>query len=375
MPSSNYDWQRFWCPREGNVNFDYGYLQDPEAKWGMILNPDVKRIEEFASYPCLILLGEPGLGKSFEVERHGELISAFGRQDVQSLAIDLSSYDSVERFERKIFQGDEIRAWQTSGDRILYLTLESFDECLIRAETLTSFLLDELRSLPLERLFLRIVCRTGYWPIVLERGLLGLYKKDSVKIVELMPLRRQDVEKAATDEELDVKRFMDGIFLTGITAFAARPITLLILINRFKSTGELPRNQVEMYRQGSLRLCDENNKLRRGKKTAGQLPSQQKMIIAGRIAAAIMFSNHSALWILPDDGNAPDGAMPIEKIFGFDELDGQPILVDERSVLETLATGLFSSRGQNQMGWSHQTYGEFLAADYLIRRSVDEKKS
>ena len=374
MHSLKYDWQRFWCPREGGVNFDEGFIQNPDGKWGAILNPDVKRIEEFVAYPCLILLGEPGLGKSSEIKRNEKLISAVGQKDVQSLFINLSSYDSVERFERNVFESNEFKTWRVDENRILYLTLESFDECLIRAEALTSFLLDGVSSLPLERLFLRIVCRTGYWPAVLEQGLLNLYPKDSVKVIELMPLRRGDVLQAASDEEIDVKIFMDGLFSLGITAFAARPITLLTLFHRFKRTGELPKNQVEMYQQGCLRLCEEVNELRRGKKTAGQLPSQQKIVIAGRIAAALMFSNHSTLWTLPDDGNMPDGAMPIEAIFGFDELDGQPILVDQRSVMETLATGLFSARGQNQMGWSHQTYGEFLAADYMLRYSVDESR-
>jgi hypothetical protein len=373
MPSLKYEWQRFWCPREGSVNFDNGFIQDPTGKWGTILNPDVKHIKEFASYPCLILLGEPGLGKSFEVKQNEKIISAVGRKDVQSLVINLSSYDSVDRFERNVFQSNKLKAW-LAGDSILYLTLESFDECLIQVEALTSFLLDEFSSLPLERLFLRIVCRTGYWPAALEQYLLNLYSKDTVKIIELMPLRRQDVMQAATDEGLDIRAFMTKVFSTGITAFAARPITLLILIHRFKRTGELPKNQVEMYQQGSLKLCDEVNNLRRGKKTAGKLPSQQKIVIAGRIAAALMFSNNSTLWTLPDDGNMPDGAMSTETIFGFDELDGQPILVDQSSVMETLATGLFSARGQNQMGWSHQTYGEFLAADYLLRHSVDEKR-
>lgn len=374
MPSLKYNWQRFWCPREGGVNFDNGFLRDPDGRWGTIFNPDVKSIEEFASYPCLILLGEPGLGKSSEVKRNEELISAVGRKDVQSRVINLSSYDSVERFERNVFQSNEFKSWCVDENSILYLTLESFDECLIRAEALTSFLLDEFSSLPLERLFLRIVCRTGYWPGVLEQGLLNLYQKDNVKILELMPLCRGDVLRTAIDEGLDVKKFMEGIFSTGISAFAARPITLLTLIHRFKRSGELPENQVKMYQQGSLRLCDEVNELRRGKKTAGQLTSQQKMVIAERMAAALMFSNNSILWTQPDDGNVPDGAMPIEAIFGFDEIDGQSILVDQRSVMETLATGLFSARGQDQMGWSHQTYGEFLAANYLLRHTVDENR-
>lgn len=55
MPSLKYNWQRFWCPRESSMSFDNGFIQNPDSKWGTILNPDVKHIEEFASYPCLIL--------------------------------------------------------------------------------------------------------------------------------------------------------------------------------------------------------------------------------------------------------------------------------------------------------------------------------
>lgn len=374
MSSLEYNWQRFWCEREDEFSLDDGYLQNPgDENLREFLNPAVKRIEEFEKYRCLILLGEPGLGKSFEVKKYSDISS----HDVRSLFIDLSSYDSVDMIDRKIFQGAEINAWLADENSILYLTLESFDECLLRVEPLTSFLLETLRSLPLNRFFLRIVCRTGYWPVALEKGLCEIYKEkkdEFIKIIELMPLRRMDVESAANDEEIDVVAFMQGISSTGITAFAARPITLMMLLNKFKSTGELPKNQVEMYKWGSRRLCSENNQLRWGTKATIRLTNEQKLIVAGRIATAMVFSNNSSLWIGPDDGNIPRGVMHVEEIYGSDGIDGESILVDQHNVLETLATGLFSSRGQNQIGWSHQTYGEFLAADYLIRNSVNERK-
>ena len=37
---------------------------------------------------------------------------------------------------------------------------------------------------------------------------------------------------------------------------------------------------------------------------------------------------------------------------------------------ETLDTGLFTSRGGDRMGWAHQGYAEFLAAQYLEAREV-----
>ena len=37
---------------------------------------------------------------------------------------------------------------------------------------------------------------------------------------------------------------------------------------------------------------------------------------------------------------------------------------------EVLDTGLFSARGERRMGWAHQTYQEFLAANYLVEKGV-----
>ena len=44
--------------------------------------------------------------------------------------------------------------------------------------------------------------------------------------------------------------------------------------------------------------------------------------------------------------------------------------MDHASIHEVLSTGLFTSRGLKRLGWSHQTYAEFLAAVYLDKQSV-----
>ena len=44
--------------------------------------------------------------------------------------------------------------------------------------------------------------------------------------------------------------------------------------------------------------------------------------------------------------------------------------VSEAAIREALDTGLFSSRGRNRMGWAHQTYAEFLAAQYLVQHET-----
>src|SRR3989338_11499044 len=60
-----FPWKRFWCPPEGNLQLDnLGYLSDPEGEYGKYSNPGVVGFGKIKNTPCLILLGEPGIGKS-----------------------------------------------------------------------------------------------------------------------------------------------------------------------------------------------------------------------------------------------------------------------------------------------------------------------
>jgi hypothetical protein len=65
MPKITYNWKRFYRRAGGIFNLsDAGFLVNPDGKHGYRLNPDVVPWDSLASTPCLILLGEPGIGKS-----------------------------------------------------------------------------------------------------------------------------------------------------------------------------------------------------------------------------------------------------------------------------------------------------------------------
>ena len=69
MSKQIYKWKRFWCPRTAQINLgDRGYLVDPESEWGKHSNPDLVSFEAIADISCLVLLGEPGIGKSQEMK-------------------------------------------------------------------------------------------------------------------------------------------------------------------------------------------------------------------------------------------------------------------------------------------------------------------
>lgn len=203
MSEAIYNWKRFWCSREGTISLaDDGYLVDPESALGFF-NLDLRPIELLLEVPCLILLGEPGMGKStvFRALRDSWR-PADGPSGEAPFCLNLAAYSSEDRLVDDLFRSGPIQEWKRGRDR-LEVSLDGLDECRLRIETVSSLLLEELRRLPTERLALRIFCRTAGWTDLLESGLRALWGREAMSVYELAPLRRADVEEAARVETLE----------------------------------------------------------------------------------------------------------------------------------------------------------------------------
>lgn len=378
MPSPDYKWKRFWCPRSGHINLaDGGYLCDPEEKWGKIYNPDLVTFDAISALPCLALLGEPGIGKSHTIEAEkNEIISEIQKQGGQVLPLDIRSYGSEDRLVSRLFDSLEFTQC-LKGTHQLHIFLDSLDECLLRIDTLATLLVDEFKRYQnhIQRLHLRIACRTAVWQPVLEEGLKQIWGKDSVGIYELAPLRRVDVSKAAKIEGIDnPEAFIEEINRKNVVPLAIKPITLEFLIKTYRSyDGKFPPNQRlhELYLEGCLWLCEERNQSRISSKLKGNVKRQQRLILAARLAAITIFGNKFAIWT-GIESDVPADDVLIEKICqGTERVDGREFEIREEAVEEVLDTGLFSSRGElSRMGWAHQTYAEFLAAWYLVQHET-----
>src|SRR5438874_2434731 len=198
MSSKIYDWKRFWCPREGKLNLsDDGYLWDPDSEFGSIYNPDVVPFESISKFPCLALLGEPGMGKSTAIQtQKGSIDGRVSESRDASLWVDLRAYQTDVRLAEGIFKAPVFQSW-LNGKHRLHLFLDSLDECLLRVDTVAALLIEEFGKCPIDRLYLRIACRTLDWPDSLEEGLRALWSEQAVKVYELAPLRRVDVIEAA----------------------------------------------------------------------------------------------------------------------------------------------------------------------------------
>jgi hypothetical protein len=213
MPEQ-FPWKRFWCRREESFSLsDRGFLSDPDANHGTLINPKLTTLDQLQTIACLALLGEPGIGKSWSLSAD---VDAFLKEslDLEVMRLDLRSFGSEDRLYRALFEHPAFLRW-VDGDHELHVYLDSFDECLLRIDTVAAILADELPKYPLHRLKLRIACRTASWPTVLESALKKGYGEENFAATELVPLRRLDVLEAAamtgiTDHVKDVVGYISA---------------------------------------------------------------------------------------------------------------------------------------------------------------------
>lgn len=365
-----FPWKRFWCRREDSYSLgDRGFLLDPDGEHGKLLNPNLVTFDQLQTTPCLAFLGEPGIGKSWSLTAD---LDTFLQQSprLPTMRLDLRSYGNEARLYEALFENRVFLEW-AEGQHDLHLYLDSFDECLLRIDTVAALLADELSNRPLNRLKLRIACRTATWPRLLEDALKLGYGKTDFAAAELVPLRRADVLQAAGLSDIaDPNAFLERIDDLQISSLASRPITLKMLLDTFQRGGNLPRNVVELYDKGCTILCEEQNESRRAARRLGNLSPRMRVAIAARIAAVTQFGNRFAVWTGTEANGVPSEDVPVSELTGDAKSAEWSVEASDDVVHEALGTGLFSSRGQERLGWSHQTLAEYLAAKYCITHQL-----
>ena len=371
-----FNWKRFWCPRDKGFQLsDNGFLYDPDGEYGQVLNPNLVSFDRFADKPCVALLGEPGIGKSWALKsERANLESSILAKGERALWLDLRSFGSEDRLWKVLFDVEEFRKWR-EGNYLLHLFLDSLDECLLRIDNIASLIADQLPNEPVQRLRLRIACRTAPWPHILENALIEAFGPEGFEAYELVPLRRSDVKEAALQSGIaQPEPFLQRIEALEVVSLAIKPVTLNFLIKTFSRDGDLPKNQLELYERGCRMLCEESNESRLGAAQTGALDSGQRLAIAARIAAITQFCNRFAIWTGPESDSSMKEDVTISEISGGTEIEVGNTEVSSAVVREVVDTGLFTSRGPNRIGWAHQTYAEFLAARYCKTHEMPQQQ-
>lgn len=359
-------WKRYWAKRGAEPLLNGAFLLDPEEGGDFRLNRELATLPDLTSVPCLVLLGEPGIGKTSclkvdldslakEAAEHGE----------EFLEFDLRDFGSDDRLIREVFQNDTFLRWK-SGDGGLQLLLDSLDECRLEIKNVSRVLLKELRGVPVDRLRFRIICRAAEWRQLLEDGLKDAWGEDKVAVWCLQPVTEANVRQAAEGEGVDSEGFLKEVWGKEATAFACRPVTLFMLLGIYRREGKLPETRRELYSKGCRHLCGELSESRLDAGATGKLDADKRLAVAARIAAVNIFCGRGAVSRNPDVTSIPPGDLQVSDLSGAVEIvKGNKVAVDETVVGEVLGTALFSSRGAERLGFAHQTYAEFLAAHYL----------
>lgn len=345
---------RYWVRFDGSYSLDaHGWLGDPGGPGSpnSYRNPDAVTSDALSSIACVVLLGEPGMGKSHALAEFAAKAEASGSR---TLHIDLGSFGSEDRLVREVLNGPEIRTWIES-DQDLWLFLDSLDEARARIPTLPAILSIFVRDCPAGRLRLRLACRTSDWPPSLEESLASVF--DDAGVHELLPLRRSDAASLLTDDTSQ-EEFLQAVEESNGGPLAARPLTLRMLNRIYSLHGHLPDQAAELYELGLTALVDESNPGRRDRR--GIVPSPSDILpVASWLAALSLLTAKPTFWRGPaieaDDRDLVESdwrLMPSR----------EPAAA---SAEDAFRTGLFSGRGPNRLGWAHATFAEFLAARWI----------
>lgn len=360
-------WRRYWASPSARLSAGHdgrGFLDDPEDEFGRALNPHVHLLPELLNRHCLVLSGQPGIGKTTEVNELESKSAEWLQPDETLISLTGRLLQSSEELRRKTVEAAKWKSAICDGGRVCLL-IDGVDEALRRVSVLVPALAELLKEQPLDRLKVILVCRAAEWHQADGHALASLWREDAASAVfELCPLRWKDVQLAARLSGLDPDLFFRQVARHRVQGLAARPITLRLLLDEMHAGGRLPGSHHELFSQAIRRLCEEVDD-ERARHLAGPRAEPRKIArVAARLAALIMIGGRDAIARNPDE--LRPGELSIDDVAtGYETVDGEKFAVTREIVAATLDTPLFSLRAAERYGFDHQTFAEHLAADYL----------
>ncbi len=316
---------------------------------------------------CLVLLGEPGIGKTREFENAAAIAKLAGEK---VLYLSLGSFSSVEELKQAITGSETWKAW-LNGKHCLHLFLDSLDEgrlCIPTIGCSVTRLLESVK-IHLPRLNLRISSRVPDWPQDTERKFQSLFEAHGgCAVYQLLPLNESQRDQWITACGLDQKNFVAALTQSEVVALAEIPFTLVMLVNIFKRDKCLPPSKKEIYQQACRLLCEEQNNSRRERLIPNPADPDHRLAIATRIAGCVVFGNKGLISIASGLEPTANGAIAISELAGETKpRNGNGTSINESHIRDVLGTGLFLSTDRGCYQFVHRSIAEYLAAQYARR--------
>jgi hypothetical protein len=378
-----YPWERRWIEIAANKEVSESFHQVESngyvaaTAWTSSLHPEsigVRLVD--AERQVLVLLGEPGSGKSSEWRKLRGILAS----DAQHHFLNLGAFASENELREALLEDPKVEVWQ-QADFKLTLWLDSLDEGLLHMRKLQDTLLRLLQKLPLERLQLRITCRNAVWPVAFTEALGGLWQfgpqptSQQLSVLLLRPLTREQVAEAAQAEKLPPDEFIEAVAELDAQPLASIPVTLRLLLSLYKKHQpgfgvSESAGRAGLYERGCLELCDAPDEER---DEQHRTDGRQRLLLAGYLAYLAVFSNRRQIHIEPvKDGLGENALDPYAAGAGLTApWQGLQAIISPPAIRDLLKnTSLFTDLGNGCLVWVHQAFAEFLAAWYINLTSI-----
>ncbi|SES43460.1 hypothetical protein SAMN04488000_13157 [Lentzea albida] len=238
-----------------------------------------------------MLLGEPGVGKSSAFRA---LTATLPRlEDVSSEEAEHSVLwvDGADLIDVSFdaFVGRALAELRVDGSaHQLTLVLDQLDESPMR-ERLPGRLDLALRGVEPCRVKILVACRTADFQDSMREVLERRFER--CVLADLAPLSRADAVSLA-GTRVDGEALVDAAVSAGAGILASVPLTLELIVRQFERDGHLAGGTISLFRQGVWQLAEEPDPER----PSDVCSVEQRLAIAGRIAARLLLSGRRSIW-------------------------------------------------------------------------------
>jgi hypothetical protein len=292
-----------------------------------IKDSDGLTFADILEIPNIVLLGEPGAGKS-------HLFTHASQHEN-------GNYITARSF---IFNADESYA-----NKPVYI--DALDEKRSRNEQPDSIgeIIKCIRQIKPSKV--RLSCRVADW---LDETDLELFKpyfeaNGGYCVVVLEALNEEEIDRILSGKDIDnPSEFREQAYNKGVSSLLANPQTLIMLADSVKN-GQWPKTKKELYENATALLLTEHNDKHKRKTLAGFTSTQLKDA-AGAACAVLLIADVEGISLLKGDHS-------------YAEIPYQ----DSEAVLAALTKQAFVSIGQERVNYSHRTIAEYLAACWLVK--------
>ena len=299
----------------------------------------VQPLSQLRHEPYVVLLGEPGAGKSTALEYEagtegGEIVTC--REVMTGSPFGVSGTAYLDAL-------DEYRSGGSGKDKLLLLANAISDNNILRW---------------------RLTCRAEDWRATADiNAMRRAANNEPIIVAHLLPLNDEEAQLVlASLGELDPERFVGDARNRGADAFLENPLSLRLLHSVIVSNGVWPTSRFDLFEKATRALAHEYDPER---ETDSRPGAEEILAAASAMSFYLLASKAKALWrsnALPPD--ATDGEYVATHSLGL-----------EARILEAaLDTALFRGEG-HAFAPFHRTVAEFLAGRFLARRVVGARET